>query len=71
MHAFVNVVLARGFVASIMVVGVNCVSLKLRRLGNSWNDADRGLGLFVFEILGALNLHLHRLRAFRTILMHI
>ena len=66
MHAFDCVVSARGFVASTMVVGVNCASLKLRRLGNSWSDVDKGLGLWVFDFLGALNLHLHRFRAFQN-----
>ena len=48
-----------------MVDVVNCASLKLRRLGNSWHDVDEGTGLMVFDFLGTVNLHVHRHRAFQ------
>ena len=50
-----------GLVASAMLVCVNCASLKLRRLGNAWNDGGKRLSLGFFDRLGALNLHVHRL----------
>lgn len=65
-HALVCVVAATWFVVLTMVVGVNCASLKLRRLGNSWNDVDEGLGLQVFDLLETFNLHLHRFCAFQN-----
>ena len=65
-HALLCVVSATWFVASTMVVGVNCASLELRRLGNSWNDVDEGLGLRVLNLLETLNLHLHCFRAFQN-----
>ena len=44
-----------------MAVGVNCASLKLRRLGNSWTGGDKGFGLGDFDFPAALNLHMHGL----------
>ena len=66
-HSLVCVVSATWVVASTMLAGVNCASLKLRRLGNSWNDVDEGLGLRGFGLLETLNLHLHRFQAFQNI----
>ena len=52
---------ARGLVASAMLVCINCASLKLRRLGNAWNDGGKRFSLGFFDSLEAPNLHLHRL----------
>ena len=49
------------FVSSTMAVGINCASLKLCHLGNSWTGGDKGFGLRDFDFPVALNLHLHGL----------